>query len=59
MKLIGVLMMPAGWAIALGAVALLSPGMAQGAFLLAGGGVEVLGLTLLARSHAGTQEDAA
>jgi hypothetical protein len=58
MKLVGILLMPAGWVIALGAVALLSPGAAQAAFLLAGGCVEVLGLTLLARSHAVAREDA-
>ena len=58
MKIVGVLLMPAGWVIALGAVALLSPGAARAAFLLAGGGVELLGLTLLARSHAAAQEDA-
>jgi hypothetical protein len=51
MKLAGFLLLPAGWAIMLTALALLPPGSARGAFLLAGLGVEALGLGLVVRAH--------
>ncbi len=52
MKLAGFLLLPAGWIIVLAAVALLPTGPPQqGAFALAGVLVELLGLTLVVRSH--------
>ena len=51
MKLAGFLLLLAGWIIVLSAVALLaSPGQRAG-FVLAGVGVEVVGLVLVVRSH--------
>jgi hypothetical protein len=52
MKLLGLLMLPAGWIIVLAAVALLRSGPAQAAFALAGIGVEGLGLAFIIRGHA-------
>lgn len=52
MRIAGVLLMPAGWAIALAAVALLPPGAGRAAFLFAGLAVEGLGVALIARLHA-------
>jgi hypothetical protein len=52
MKLVGFLLLPAGFLIVLAAIAMLAPGVSQPAFLLAGLGVELLGLGLLFRSHA-------
>jgi hypothetical protein len=51
MKLVGFLLMPAGWVIVLAAIALLPPGSARAAFLLAGLAVELLGLGLAVRAH--------
>jgi hypothetical protein len=51
MKLAGFLLLLAGWAIILTAIALLPPGSARGAFLLAGLGVEALGMGLVVRAH--------
>ena len=51
MKLAGFLLLLAGWAIVLTAVALLKTVPAQGGFVLAGAGVEAMGLTLAFRSH--------
>ena len=51
MKLAGFLLLPSGWAIVLSAIALLPSGFARGAFLLAGLGVEALGLGLAVRAH--------
>lgn len=53
MKLAGFLLLLAGWGIVLAAVILLRSAAACGAFVLAGIGVEVLGLTVLARAHFG------
>ena len=50
MKLAGFFLLVAGWAIVLAAMALLAA-TARTAFVLAGIGVEVLGLALAARSH--------
>jgi len=47
----------AGWALVLAAIALLSAAGPRGAFLLAGVGVEVLGLVLVARAHLTPKED--
>jgi hypothetical protein len=51
MKLAGFLLLPAGWVLVLAAIALLGAAGPRGAFLLAGIGVELLGLVLVARSH--------
>jgi hypothetical protein len=51
MKLAGFLLLLAGWVIALSAVALLRQMPPEAAFVLAGIGVETLGLTLVVRSH--------
>ncbi|HEX6896675.1 MAG TPA: hypothetical protein VF146_15450 [Bryobacteraceae bacterium] len=50
MKTAGLLLLPSGWFIVLSAIALLS-GPARTGFALAGCAVELLGLTLLVRSH--------
>jgi hypothetical protein len=51
MKLAGLLLLLAGWGIALAAVALLSSALPRTGFVLAGVGVEALGLILVIRSH--------
>jgi hypothetical protein len=51
MKLAGFLLLVAGWAIVLAAVAVLRPVPLQTAFVLAGIGTEVVGLVLAIRSH--------
>lgn len=51
MKLLGFLLLAAGWGIVLAAVALLSSALPRAGFVLAGIGVEVLGLVLVIRSH--------
>lgn len=51
MRLIGFLMLLAGWIIVFFACALLRAGTARIVFVLAGLGVEVLGFALVARSH--------
>jgi hypothetical protein len=52
MKLGGFLLLPAGGMIVLAAVALLPPTASRAAFVLAGIGVEMLGLALVVRAHA-------
>ncbi len=47
----GLLLLPAGWIIVLAAVALLPSAPPRAAFVLAGIGVEMLGLAILIRSH--------
>ena len=51
-RLAGLLLLPAGWAIVLAAVAILASSAPRAAFVLAGLGVELLGLALVFRSHA-------
>jgi len=51
MKLAGLLLLLAGWGIVLAAVALLSSALPLTGFVLAGVGVEALGLILVVRSH--------
>jgi hypothetical protein len=51
MKLAGLLLLPAGWAIVLTAVSILAPAGQLAGFVLAGIGVEIIGLSLLARAH--------
>jgi hypothetical protein len=56
MKLAGLLLLPAGWLLVLAAVILLPAAVAsQGAFVLAGVAVELLGLVLLFRTHRARQ----
>ena len=51
MKVVGFLLLLAGWWIVLAAIALLGPALARTGFVLAGVGVEALGLILVVRSH--------
>jgi hypothetical protein len=51
MKLAGLLLLVAGWAIVVAAVALLPSAGARVGFVLAGMAVESLGLALTVRSH--------
>ncbi len=51
MKLAGFLLLLAGWGIILAAVVLLPSALSRTGFVLAGIGVEVLGLILVFRSH--------
>jgi uncharacterized membrane protein YccC len=51
MRLMGFLLLLAGWAIVLTAAALLKSAVQQTSFVLAGFGVEVLGFVLVARTH--------
>jgi len=51
MKLAGFLLLVAGWAIVISAVALLASAPQRAGFVLAGIGVEALGLVLAVRSH--------
>ena len=57
MKLGGFLLLLAGWGIVLAAVALLASTLPRTAFVLAGLGVEGLGLILVVRSHLVLQEE--
>jgi hypothetical protein len=51
MKLAGFLLLVAGWAIVVAAVALLPSAGARAGFVLSGVAVELLGLALTVRSH--------
>jgi hypothetical protein len=51
MKVTGFLLLLAGWGLVLSALALLKSSIPQSAFVLAGVGVEGLGLALAVRSH--------
>jgi hypothetical protein len=51
MKLAGFLLLLAGWALVLAALAILPSAAARTAFVLAGLGIEMLGLVLAARAH--------
>ncbi len=51
MKLVGFLLLLAGWVIVLSAIALLASAPQRVVFVLAGIGVEILGLVLAVRSH--------
>ena len=59
MKVAGFLLLLAGWVLVLAAIALLAAAGPRGAFLLAGLGVEILGLVLVARAHLTPKEDEA
>ncbi len=51
MRVSGLLLLMAGWIIIITAVALLSRASLRGVFVMAGVGIEALGLVLLFRSH--------
>ena len=51
MKILGFLLLLSGWAIVLTAVALLTQDAPRAAFVLAGVGVEIVGLALVIRAH--------
>jgi hypothetical protein len=51
MKILGFLLLLAGWGIVLAAIALLAAGAPRVAFVLSGVGVEILGLVLVIRAH--------
>jgi hypothetical protein len=51
MRLAGFLLLLAGWGIVLSAVALLKSPAARSAFVIAGVGVEAMGMALAIRSH--------
>jgi hypothetical protein len=51
MRLAGFLLMLAGWILVLTALAILASPVPRTAFVLAGCGVEILGLVLAARAH--------
>ncbi len=57
MKIAGFLLLPAGWALVLAAVILLPSPLPRAAFVLAGIGVEALGLVLVVRSHLGFRKE--
>jgi hypothetical protein len=51
MKILGFLLLLAGWGIVLSALVLLAEGPPRAAFVLAGLGVEIVGLVLVVRAH--------
>ena len=51
MKLAGFLLLLAGWIIVVAAVVLLIPESARAIFVLAGVGVEIMGLTMVIRAN--------
>jgi hypothetical protein len=56
-KLAGYLLLLAGWVIAVAAIVLFATVSGRAPFVLAGIGVEALGLTLLVRSHRSRREE--
>ena len=59
MKLAGFLLLFAGWCLVLTALAILPSASARIGFVLAGVGVEILGLILAARTHRMLPEEGA
>jgi hypothetical protein len=57
MRLAGFLLLPAGWGLVIAALILLAASGPRTAFVFAGFGVELLGLTLLVRSHVPVRRD--
>jgi hypothetical protein len=57
MRLAGFLLLPAGWALVITALILLAVPGSRTAFVLAGLGVELLGLVLLVRSYVPPRRD--
>jgi hypothetical protein len=56
MRLAGLLLLVAGWAIVLAAFLMLGATSARAAFVAAGFAIEILGLGLVARSHISPRE---
>ena len=56
MRLAGLLLLVSGWAIVLAAFLLLGAIAARGGFVAAGVAIEILGLSLVARSHLAGRE---
>jgi sugar phosphate permease len=59
MKVVGFLMLPAGWFLVLAAIVLFAAPSLRAAFVLAGIAVEILGLILAFRSHLNPREEEA
>jgi hypothetical protein len=59
MKAAGLSLLAAGWLIVLAAIALLPVGSPRAAFVLAGMGVEIMGIFVLVRSHYGLPRERA
>lgn len=57
MKLVGFLLLLAGWGLVLAAVGMLKSASPRTAFVLAGVAVEALGFVLTARSHLSAREE--
>jgi hypothetical protein len=57
MKLAGFLLLLSGWAIVVASVLLLDAPLPRASFILAGVGVEIIGLALVIRSHLVVRED--
>jgi hypothetical protein len=57
MRVVGFLMLLAGWFLVLSAIVLFASSALQGAFVLVGIAVETVGLTLVFRSHLIPRED--
>jgi hypothetical protein len=51
MTALGFAILVSGWLLVIATLALLRPGIARNAFVVASLGVEALGLTLVARAH--------
>ena len=51
MRLLGLLLLVAGWMLILAALALLPSGASEASFVLVAIGVEILGLVFIFRSH--------
>ena len=56
MRLAGLLLLVAGWAIVLAACVMLAAAGPRAAFMAAGVAIEILGLGLVARSHVSARE---
>jgi hypothetical protein len=57
MRLVGLLLLIAGWGLVLAAIGMLRSDVSRAAFVLAGVGVELLGLALLGRSYVLAREE--
>lgn len=55
MKIFGFLLLLAGWGLVLAALALLAASVPRSAFVLAGVGVEIVGLVVVMRAHLTSQ----
>ncbi len=57
MRLVGFLLLIAGWGLALAAIGMLASNAPRTAFVLAGGAIQLLGLVLVVRSHMLAREE--